>query len=170
MVSSFRYTTVPTISAGLPGLAVPTFPHLSTHQSLPGLPQQAVSSQQSPYHYHPQLQENAHHHFAHNGVILVDSQFGMRAVPERVHTSLEIVKALKQVVATPKIEYMRFDRNPTNFPSFMHNLETHLGRNNDSEESKLQLLIQHCHGKAKQQLKHVLICQYMKGIVSLRKP
>lgn len=71
-------------------------------------------------------------------------------------TSLEIVKAVKQVVATPKIEYMRFDGNPTNFPSFMHNFETCLGRNNDSEESKLQLLIQHCHGKAKEAIKACL--------------
>ena len=87
-----------------------------------------------------------------NGVIPVDLQFGMR-VPERVDTSLEIIKALKRVVATPKIGYIWFDGNPTNFPSFLHNFETCLGRNNDSDESKLQLLIQHCHGKGKEAIR-----------------
>ena len=68
----------------------------------------------------------------------------------KVDTNIEIVKALKQVVATPKIEYM----NPIKFPSFMHNFETCLERNNDSDESKLQLLIQHCHGKAKEAIEN----------------
>jgi hypothetical protein len=70
-------------------------------------------------------------------------------VSGKIDTNIEIVKALKHVVATPKIEYMHFDGNPIKFPSFMHNFETCLERNNDSDGSKLQLLIQHCHGKAK---------------------
>ena len=65
-------------------------------------------------------------------------------------TSMEMVKAPKQVVATPKIEYMHFDGNPVKFTSFMHNFETCLEKNNDNEASKLQLLIQHCHTKAKE--------------------
>ena len=32
----------------------------------------------------------------------------------------------------------------------IHNFETCLEKNNDNEASKLQLLIQHCHGKAKE--------------------
>ena len=36
-------------------------------------------------------------------------------------TSMEMVKALKQVVANPKIEYMHFDGSPVKFTSFMHN-------------------------------------------------
>ena len=57
------------------------------------------------------------------------------------------------MVDTPKIGYMWFDGNPTNFPSFLHNFETCMGRNNDSDESKLILLIQHCHGKGKEAIK-----------------
>ena len=61
-----------------------------------------------------------------------------------------LVTALKQVVATPKIEYMHFDGDPIKFPSFIHNFETCLEKNSSSEESKLQLLIQHCRGKARE--------------------
>ena len=69
---------------------------------------------------------------------------------QRTETSIEIVKALKQVVATPKIEYMHFDGNPIKFISFMHNFETCLEKNNDDNGSRLQLLIQHCHGKTRE--------------------
>ena len=48
---------------------------------------------------------------------------------------------------------MWFDGNPTNFPSFLHNFETCVGRNNDSDESKLQLLIHHCNDKCKEAIK-----------------
>ena len=72
---------------------------------------------------------------------------------QRTETSMDIVKALKQVVGTPKIEYMHFDGNPIKFISFMHNFETCLEKNNDDNGSRLQLLIQHGHGKAREALK-----------------
>ena len=61
-----------------------------------------------------------------------------------------LLKALKQVVATPKIEYIHFDGNPVKFTSFMRNFETCSEKDNDNKASKLQLLIQHCHDKAKE--------------------
>ena len=42
---------------------------------------------------------------------------------DNVDASTALVKALKQVVTTPKIEYMSFDGNPIKFPSFIHNLK-----------------------------------------------
>ena len=69
---------------------------------------------------------------------------------DNVDACTALVKALKQVVTTPKIEYMCFDGNPIKFPSFIHNFETCLEKNSTNEESVLQLLIQHCRGKAKE--------------------
>ena len=67
-------------------------------------------------------------------------------------------KALKQVVASPKVEYMFFDRNPVKFTSFMHNFQTCLEKNNNNEASKLQLLIQE-HGKAKEAIVCKFVCR-----------
>ena len=69
---------------------------------------------------------------------------------DNVDASTALVKALKQVVTTPKIEYMCFDGNPIKIPSFIHNFETCLEKNSTNEESKLQLLIQHFCAKAKE--------------------
>ena len=73
--------------------------------------------------------------------------------------SMEIVKALKQVVATPKIEYIHFDGNSGKFTSFMYNFETCVEKNNYNEASKLQLLIQDCHGKAKEAIVCKFVCR-----------
>ena len=62
----------------------------------------------------------------------------------------EIVKALRQVVSSPKIEYHRFDGDPLKYVIFMHNFETYLERDNPDESRRLQLLIQHCKGKARE--------------------
>ena len=69
---------------------------------------------------------------------------------DNVDVSTALVKALKQVVTTPKIEYMCFDGIPIKFPSFIHDFEICLEKNSTNEESKLQLLIQHCCRKAKE--------------------
>ena len=61
----------------------------------------------------------------------------------------EIVKALRQVVSSPKVEYHRFDGDPLKYVTFMHNFETYLEKDNPDEARRLQLLIQHCTGKAK---------------------
>ena len=62
---------------------------------------------------------------------------------------LEMVQALRQVVSTPKVEYMRFDGDPIKYFSFMHNFETCLEKDNPDNSRRLQLLIQHCYGKAR---------------------
>ena len=61
----------------------------------------------------------------------------------------EIVQALRQVVSAPRIEYMRFDGDPIKYVSFMHNFETCLEKYNPDNSRRLQLLIQHCYGKAR---------------------
>ena len=61
----------------------------------------------------------------------------------------EIVQALRQVVSAPRIEYMRFDGDPIKYVSFMHNFETCLEKDNPDNSRRLQLLIQHCYGKAR---------------------
>ena len=75
---------------------------------------------------------------------------------DNVDASTAIVKALKQVVTTPKIEYMYFDGNPIKFPYFIYNFETCLEKNSSDEESKLQLLIEHCCGKAREAIESCL--------------
>jgi len=64
-------------------------------------------------------------------------------------TGDQIVKALAQVVNTPNIEYMRFDGDPSRYISFIRNFETCLEKDTVDESRKLQLLIQHCTGKAR---------------------
>ncbi|XP_046862829.1 uncharacterized protein LOC124456428 [Xenia sp. Carnegie-2017] len=61
----------------------------------------------------------------------------------------EIVKALRQVVSMPKIKYMHFEGDAINYASFMHNFETCLEKDNPDNSTRLQLLIQHCTGKAR---------------------
>ena len=62
----------------------------------------------------------------------------------------EIAQALRQVISAPKVEYMRFDGNPMKYVSFMHNFETCLEKDNPDNSRRLQLLIQHCYGKARE--------------------
>ena len=84
-------------------------------------------------------------------------------ISNNVDASAALVKALKQVVTTPKIEYMCFDGNPIKFPSFIHNFEKCLEKNSSNEESKLQLLIQHCCGKAKEAIESCVILSEEEG-------
>ena len=49
----------------------------------------------------------------------------------------EMIRALRQVVSTPYV-------------SFIHNFETCLEKDNPDSATRLQLLIQHCSGKAKE--------------------
>ena len=62
----------------------------------------------------PQIQDNVYNPYANNsGVTLPNSQ-SERQVSGRVDSILEIVMAQKQVVVTPKIEYMHFHGVPRN--------------------------------------------------------
>ena len=60
----------------------------------------------------------------------------------------QIVGALRQVINTPMIEYLQFNGDPLTYVTFLHNFKTCLERDNPDPERKLQLLIQHCVGKA----------------------
>ena len=62
---------------------------------------------------------------------------------------LELVKALKQVVVMPKVEYQHFDGDPLKYVTFFHNFETYLEKDNPDDSRRLQFLIQHCTGKAR---------------------
>jgi len=65
------------------------------------------------------------------------------------HGRLEIVQELRQVVSAPKVEYMRFDGVPINYVSFVHKFETCLEKDNPDNSRRLQRLIQHCYGRAR---------------------
>ncbi|XP_048586408.1 uncharacterized protein LOC116604491 [Nematostella vectensis] len=60
-----------------------------------------------------------------------------------------VARVLSQAMSTPRIEYMHFDGNPINYVSFMHNFETCLESLTSDNSRKLQYLIQHCTGKAR---------------------
>ena len=44
---------------------------------------------------------------------------------------------------------MRFDGDPIKYVSFVHNFETCLEKDNPDNSRRLQWLIQHCYGRAK---------------------
>ena len=67
-----------------------------------------------------------------------------------VDTGEEVIRALRQVVSTPKIKYMHFDGEPVNYISFMHNFESCFEKDNPDNSRRLQLLIQHCTGNARE--------------------
>ena len=69
---------------------------------------------------------------------------------EQFDSGQEMVKALRQVVSSPKVEYHRFDGDPIKYVTFMRNFETYLEKDNPDESRRLQLLIQHCTGKARE--------------------
>ena len=60
----------------------------------------------------------------------------------------KMIRALSQVVSTPRIKYMHFDGDPMNYVSFIHNFETCLEKDNPDSATRLQLLIQHCSGES----------------------
>ena len=61
-----------------------------------------------------------------------------------------MVKALRQVVTSPKVEYLRSDGDPPRYVSFIHSFETYLEQDHPDDSRRLQLLIQHCTGKARE--------------------
>lgn len=73
----------------------------------------------------------------------------------------EMVEALRQVVSSPKVEYHRFDGDPLKYVTFMLNFETYLEKDNPDEARRLQLLIQHCTGRARRLLRVVQIYPMM---------
>ena len=50
----------------------------------------------------------------------------------------------------PKIEYLHFNGDLLKYGTFVHNFENCLERDNPDDSRKLQLLIQHCTGKARE--------------------
>ena len=70
--------------------------------------------------------------------------------PNDIDRGEEMVRALRQVVSLPKIKYTDFNGDAINYASFMHNFETCLEKDNSGNCTRLQLLIQHCNGKARE--------------------
>ena len=54
---------------------------------------------------------------------------------------------LLKVVVTPNVEYQHGD--PLKYVTFFHDFETYLEKDNPDDSRRLQFLIQHCTGKAK---------------------
>ena len=50
----------------------------------------------------------------------------------------------------PKNEYLHFNGDPLKYGIFMHSFEVCLERDNPDDSRKLQLLIQHCNGRARE--------------------
>ena len=74
----------------------------------------------------------------------------METTNQQFDSGQEMVKALRQVVSSPKVEYHRFDGDPLKYVTFTHNFETYLEKDNPGDSRRLQLLIQHCTGKARE--------------------
>ncbi|XP_028404829.1 uncharacterized protein LOC114527399 [Dendronephthya gigantea] len=74
---------------------------------------------------------------------------GTKPVPSQSYHQ-EIVGALRHVVNSPRIEYLRFNGDPLRYVTFIRNFEVCLEKDNPDQERKLQLLIQHCVGKARE--------------------
>lgn len=62
----------------------------------------------------------------------------------------DMVQVLRQIANTLKLEYLRFDGDPMRYGAFIHNFENLLERDNPDNARKLQLLIQHCSGRARE--------------------
>ena len=61
-------------------------------------------------------------------------------------------RCCNKVVNAPKIEYIKFNGDPLRYVTFIHNFESCLEKDNRDEDRKLQLLIQHCTGKARESI------------------
>ena len=85
-----------------------------------------------------------------------------------LNTGQQIVRTLSQVMNTPKIEYMHFGGNPIDYVSFMRNFETCLEDHTDGSRS-LQLLIQHCTGKAREAIESCVNLPVSEGYESAKK-
>ena len=80
----------------------------------------------------------------------------------------EMIRALRQVVSTPRIKYMHFDGDPMNYVSFIHNFETCLEKDNPDSATRLQFLIQHCSGKAKEAIESCVNLPVGRGYVTAK--
>lgn len=80
---------------------------------------------------------------------LIAEHLPVQAQLPRQGVAEDIARALGQIVSMPKVEYMRFDGDPIKYVSFIHNFETCLEKENLDNSKRLQLLIQHCFGKAR---------------------
>ena len=80
------------------------------------------------------------------------------------------VSALSSVISKvlnyPKVEYMHFDGNPVNYTSFLHNFESCLESTDNSRN--LQLLIQHCTGKAREAIQSCVNLPVAEGYLTAK--
>jgi len=61
----------------------------------------------------------------------------------------DTARALHQVVSMPEVENMRFDGDPIKYVLLLHRFETCPKKGTPDNLRRLQLLIQHCFGQAK---------------------
>ena len=62
----------------------------------------------------------------------------------------KMVKVLRQVVSSPKVENLKFGVDLRRYVTFIHNFETYFEQDNPDDSARLQQLIQHCTGKARE--------------------
>ncbi len=67
--------------------------------------------------------------------------------------NVDVAQALRQLINTPKLEYLRFDGDPMKYGAFIHNFENFLEQDNPDEPRKLQSLTGHCSGRAREAIK-----------------
>ena len=60
----------------------------------------------------------------------------VEAANQQFDSGQEMVKALRQVVSSPKVEYHRFDDDPLKYVTFMHNFETYFEKHNPDESKR----------------------------------
>ncbi len=63
----------------------------------------------------------------------------------------------------PKIEYLHFNGDPLKYGTFMYNFENCLEMDNPDDSRKLQLLIQHCTGKAREAIESCVNLPFENG-------
>ena len=80
----------------------------------------------------------------------VPQEVKVETTDQQFDSGQEMVKALRWVVSSPKVEYHRFNGDPLKYVTFMHNFETYLEKDNPDDSRRLQLFIQHCTGKARE--------------------
>ena len=76
---------------------------------------------------------------------------------------LATMKKLAELSMLPKPELIHFDGNPLRYYIFMKNFENQVEKDTDDNGRRLQLLIQHCSGKAKKVIESCILLSEEEG-------
>ena len=77
--------------------------------------------------------------------------------------NLDPIKRLATHFALPKSELMSFDGDPLKYFLFMRSFENSVKKDTDDKSRRLQLLIQHCSGKAKKVIESCVLLEPDEG-------